>query len=78
MKARSKRKFDEIDIDDDDPLMRPETDKKLLKIIQTASGAFVEEPVTPEKKNKHAFQGKSRLNFSLNGYIHQECKQHLY
>lgn len=55
-KARSKRRFEEVDIADDDQV-RAEP-KKLLKIITTASGAFLEEPMTPEKKNKFAFQGK--------------------
>lgn len=64
-KARSKRKFEEIDISDDDRRVRPES-KKLLKIIETASGAFVEEPMTPEKKNKHAFQGNYRFLQTLN------------
>lgn len=31
--------------------------KKLLKIICSASGMFVEEPVTPEKENKYGFKG---------------------
>lgn len=60
-KARSKRTFEEVDMDDGVHQKRQEQ-KKMLKIIPTASGLFVEEPMTPEKKNKHDFQGKYKKN----------------
>lgn len=41
---------------DEEPYERPKA-KKLLKIINTASGHFIEEPMTPEHPNKHGFQG---------------------
>lgn len=53
--TKSKRKFEEIDADEE-PYERPKA-KKLLKIVSTASGGFIEEPMTPEKANKHGFQG---------------------
>lgn len=55
-KNKSKRRFEEID-ESDDQCERPKA-KKLLKIINTASGQFIEEPMTPEKQNRHGFQGK--------------------
>lgn len=32
--------------------------KKVLRVINSASGQFIEEPMTPEKKNKFGFKGK--------------------
>lgn len=52
-----KRKFHEIDIDEE-PRERLKP-KKLLKVVNSASGKFIEEPMTPEKSGKYGFRGKS-------------------
>ncbi|XP_055300986.1 mucin-2 [Sitodiplosis mosellana] len=57
-KSKFKRKFIEIDIDEE-VQVRPKS-KKLLRIINTASGQFIEEPMTPEKKNKFGFREAPR------------------
>lgn len=49
---KQKRKFNEID-QVAGPSRKP---KKYLNIISTTSGAFIEEPMTPEKKNKFGFK----------------------
>lgn len=51
---KSKRKFEEIDTDNE---QNEKPKVKLLKAVTTASGLFVEEPLTPEKPNRHGFRG---------------------
>lgn len=55
-KNKLKRKFIEIDADEE-PYERPKS-KKVLGIINSASGQFLVEPMTPEKKNKFGFKGE--------------------
>lgn len=59
-KLKVKRKFVEID---EEPRERPKP-KKLLKAVSSASGVFIEEPMTPEK-NKHGFKGNSMDNLMV-------------
>ncbi|XP_031634025.1 protein slender lobes [Contarinia nasturtii] len=65
VKLNRKRKFVEIDTDVE-PRERPKA-KKLLNVIQSSSGAFIEEPMTPEKKNKFGFREapKTPINSSF-------------
>lgn len=57
-KKNSKRRFEEIDTDNE----QNELPKlKVLKAVTTASGFFLEEPRTPEK-TRHGFNGKSILH----------------
>lgn len=48
-----------MDITEAQELAQP---KKMLRIVSSASGLFVEEPMTPEKRNKHGFKGKLSKN----------------
>lgn len=52
---KEKRKFVEIDTEDETPTT-PQKPVKYLNIINSRSGKFIEEPVTPEKKDKLGFK----------------------
>lgn len=54
IKPKPKRKFIEMDIDEE--VQERAKPKKVLRIINSASGKFIEEPMTPEKNN-HGFRG---------------------
>lgn len=54
--SKGKRKFVELDLEEPRERQKP----KYLKIINSASGQFIEEPMTPEKKNKFGFRGNSK------------------
>lgn len=63
-KAKAKRRFEEIDTEPSDNEQTERPKLKLLRKITTASGLFVEEPMTPEKQNKFGFNGEIR-NFKF-------------
>lgn len=59
---KSKRKFVEVDANES---MVEQPKSRKLKVVSSASGAFLEEPMTPEKKNKFGFTGNFPKNVQL-------------